>query len=299
MGSNDVGEIYDRMAVIRRERHTNVRESVAGAEAVADWGRYTWTYPSDRLGAATTAGYLLYKVAHPRASGGTPQTWPICRARRTDRASQGQSSGTIKHRPESPGRRLGHHVPRRRTCGSELPAALARRRIPDDDDAPDRCRAARPASRRMARPTRSTRAVSHKLGFGYCDGVGEQRTPEGCGYRDFGRSCIAMVDQASENGRGTARAPGSGSAEFEGVAEFVDDLASLAELQARLLAIDCREAARKSAMPIVVTVVGLAVLVASFPVALLVAGWLLASALKIHQGWAMLATSGAAMALGD
>ncbi len=42
-GSNDVDEIYHRMAVIRRELHTNVRESVAGAEAVVDWGRYTWT----------------------------------------------------------------------------------------------------------------------------------------------------------------------------------------------------------------------------------------------------------------
>ena len=54
----------------------------------------------------------------------------------------------------------------------------------------------------------------------------------------------------------------------------------------------------KSAVPIVLTVVGLAVMVGSVPVALLGAGWLLASALKIHQGWAMLLTAGAAMALG-
>jgi hypothetical protein len=92
--------------------------------------------------------------------------------------------------------------------------------------------------------------------------------------------------------------PGSGSAEYEGVAEFVDDLASLAELQARLAAADSREAARKSAVPIVLTVVGLTVVVASVPVALLGAGWLLASALKIHEGWAMLLTAGAALALG-
>ncbi len=39
-------------------------------------------------------------------------------------------------------------------------------------------------------------------------------------------------------------------------------------------------------------------MVASVPVALLGAGWLLASALKIHQGWAMLLTAGAAIALG-
>jgi predicted phage tail protein len=100
------------------------------------------------------------------------------------------------------------------------------------------------------------------------------------------------------NGRGTAREPGSSTAEFEGVAEFVDDLASLAELQAKLAAVDLRDAARKSAIPIVLTLVGLAVMVASVPVALLGAGWLLAFALKIHQGWAMLVTAGAAMALG-
>ncbi|MDR3637278.1 MAG: phage holin family protein [Isosphaeraceae bacterium] len=107
-----------------------------------------------------------------------------------------------------------------------------------------------------------------------------------------------MVDQASVNGRGTARAPGSSSAGYDGVAEFVDDLASLAELQAALAAMDFRDAARKSAVPIALTVLGLTAVVASVPVALLGAGWLLASALKIHLGWAMLLTAGAAMALG-
>jgi hypothetical protein len=105
-----------------------------------------------------------------------------------------------------------------------------------------------------------------------------------------------MVDQASVNGRATAHAPGSGWA--DGVAEFVDDLSSLAELQAKLAAVDFKDAARKSAVPIVLTVVGLTAVVASVPVALLGAGWLLASVLKIHQGWAMLLTAGAATALG-
>ena len=107
-----------------------------------------------------------------------------------------------------------------------------------------------------------------------------------------------MVDQASVNGRGATRVPGSSTAEFEGVAEFVDDLASLAELQAQLAAADFREAARKSAIPILLTGVGLAVIMASIPVALFAAGWLLALALKIHHGWGMLLTAGAAMALG-
>jgi hypothetical protein len=67
-GSNDVDEIYHRMAVIRRELHTNVRESVAGAEAVVDWGRYTWTYPWIALGAAAAVGYLVYTSGHQKVT---------------------------------------------------------------------------------------------------------------------------------------------------------------------------------------------------------------------------------------
>jgi len=67
-GSNDVDEIYYRMAVIRRELHTNVRESVAGAEAVVDWGRYTWTYPWIALGAAAAVGFLVYTSGHQRVT---------------------------------------------------------------------------------------------------------------------------------------------------------------------------------------------------------------------------------------
>ena len=106
-----------------------------------------------------------------------------------------------------------------------------------------------------------------------------------------------MVDQTSVNGRVAAGVPGSSSVGFDGVAEFVDDMASLAELQAKLAAVDFREAARKSAIPIALTVAGLAVIVASVPVALLGAAWLLASVLKVPQGWAMLLTAGLAIAL--
>ncbi len=70
-GSNDVDEIYNRMAVIRRELHTNVRESVAGAEAVVDWGRYTWTYPWIALGAAASVGFLVYTSGHQKVSADT------------------------------------------------------------------------------------------------------------------------------------------------------------------------------------------------------------------------------------
>ncbi len=69
--SNDVDDIYHRMAVIRRELHTNVRESVAGAEAFVDWGRYTWTYPWIALGAAAAAGYMIYTSGHQRVAADT------------------------------------------------------------------------------------------------------------------------------------------------------------------------------------------------------------------------------------
>jgi hypothetical protein len=69
--SNEVDEIYQRMAVIRRELHTNVRESVAGAEAVMDWGMYTWTYPWIAVGAAAAVGYLIYTSSHQTVAANT------------------------------------------------------------------------------------------------------------------------------------------------------------------------------------------------------------------------------------
>ncbi len=106
-----------------------------------------------------------------------------------------------------------------------------------------------------------------------------------------------MVDQTSVNGRATARESGPDAAHFDGFAAFVDDLASLAELQTQLAAADLRDAARKAAVPMALTVMGLTVITASVPVALFGAGRVLASALNIHEGWALLATSGAAVVL--
>jgi len=98
-GSNDVDEIYQRMAVIRRELHTNVRESVAGAEAVVDWGRYTWTYPWIALGAAAAVGFLVYTSGHQKgaadtasltdgAQPGEPIAGTMAKGRRRSRTAQ-------------------------------------------------------------------------------------------------------------------------------------------------------------------------------------------------------------------
>ena len=99
-GSNDVDVIYHRMAVIRRELHTNVRESVAGAEAVVDWGRYTWTYPWIAVGAAAVVGYLVYTGSRQRVTAdiasltdGTTAGEPVAgfRAKGQDRSRIGRN----------------------------------------------------------------------------------------------------------------------------------------------------------------------------------------------------------------
>ena len=107
-----------------------------------------------------------------------------------------------------------------------------------------------------------------------------------------------MVDQASVNGRDATRVPPPSSEEIGGIAEFVDALTSLAELQAKLAAIDFKDAARKSALPFAITLAALALMLSGILVALLGAGWLIATAMRIHQGWAMLLTAGVAMVAG-
>ena len=154
-GSNDIDEIYHRMAVIRRELHTNVRESVAGAEAVVDWGKYTWTYPWIALGAAAAVGYLVYTGSRQRVTtdiaslaDGTKAGEPVAGAR-----GRGQERSRT-------GRNLlltawEHPFPRGRQCGPELHAALARTTIPDQDDGADRCSRLRPGSEADGRAGRS------------------------------------------------------------------------------------------------------------------------------------------------
>jgi hypothetical protein len=52
-------DILRQMAAIRRDRLPEVRESVAEAGAIIDWGRYAWTYPWVLLGVAVGIGYSL------------------------------------------------------------------------------------------------------------------------------------------------------------------------------------------------------------------------------------------------
>ena len=70
--SSEVEEIYREMAAIRREPHDNVSESVAGAEAIVEWGRYAWMYPWVAMGAAAVTGYLIYTGSRRTAEIATP-----------------------------------------------------------------------------------------------------------------------------------------------------------------------------------------------------------------------------------
>ncbi len=85
------------MAAIRRERHEHVSESVAGAEAVMDWGRYTWMYPWIALGAAAAVGYLVYTGRHPKvgASDARPADGPLAAEPVAGASANGEERSTI------------------------------------------------------------------------------------------------------------------------------------------------------------------------------------------------------------
>ncbi len=107
-----------------------------------------------------------------------------------------------------------------------------------------------------------------------------------------------MVNQALTNGRGTDQRIDSRTPRDEGVGNFVEDLASLAELQARLAVVDVKDAARDLAVPILLTLISLVLVMASLPVAFFAAAWLLADALKLHQAWVLLLTAVGAIVFG-
>jgi hypothetical protein len=63
---NDIDEIRRRMAQIRRDLHQDVKEVVAGAEAVTDWRRYIRSHPWVAVGIAAGIGYLIVPKRRPR-----------------------------------------------------------------------------------------------------------------------------------------------------------------------------------------------------------------------------------------
>jgi len=104
-----------------------------------------------------------------------------------------------------------------------------------------------------------------------------------------------MADQAAISGNY------SGGQQPEGVvgsvSEFGSDIATLAELQGKLALIDFKECLAKALIPLALVAVGLIVLLGAVPVVLLGAAALLAAALKIGSGQAMLLTGGGVLVL--
>jgi len=87
-----------------------------------------------------------------------------------------------------------------------------------------------------------------------------------------------------------AGANGSGESVVGGIAEFGNDVATLFELQAKLVSLDLKDCLAKVTTPMLFAVTGMALALASLPVILFGVAFLLAALLKINQGWAMLLT---------
>jgi len=108
-----------------------------------------------------------------------------------------------------------------------------------------------------------------------------------------------MADQAAVSGGKTGSGT-NGSPEGRvvgGLADFGNDVATLAELQGKLALIDFKECLAKALIPLALVAVGLIVLLGAVPVVLLGAAALLAAALKIGSGQAMLLTGGGVLVL--
>ena len=98
-----------------------------------------------------------------------------------------------------------------------------------------------------------------------------------------------MASQASVNG-GFRTRPVEGV--ISSIGELTGDIASLAELQAKLTLIDAREAASRATWPTIVLVASAAALVAAVPVLMIGLAFVLANAFGIGQGAALLIVGG-------
>jgi hypothetical protein len=106
-----------------------------------------------------------------------------------------------------------------------------------------------------------------------------------------------MADQAAVRDGVAVDDSSDGAHLHDGVAEFLDDAVTLAELQAKLASLNLQEAARKATGPIGLVALGVTMLAASLIVALIGVALQLAAALNIHQGLAMMLTAGVAVAV--
>jgi len=108
-----------------------------------------------------------------------------------------------------------------------------------------------------------------------------------------------MADQAPLGGGSRTRAESRGNGSVVGsIAELGNDIMTLAELQAKLLALDLKECTAQAGTSLALILAGLTVMLASLPVAVLGVAYLVADALGIKPGWAMLLTVAVVLVLG-
>jgi len=106
-----------------------------------------------------------------------------------------------------------------------------------------------------------------------------------------------MADQAAVSGGNGVRIHAPIESVVGNLAEFGNDVASLAELQAKLAVIDLKESAGKAALPAVLAATGLVLLLAGLPVALMGIAGLLVKYAGLSEGWAYLLTGGVVLVL--
>lgn len=105
-----------------------------------------------------------------------------------------------------------------------------------------------------------------------------------------------MADQATVRGAGQpaaggAQANGNTGSVVGGIAEFGNDVATLAELQAKLAALDLKDSYERALVPILMIVAGLVFAVASLPVLIMGIAIVIARALELQDGWMMVLVS--------
>jgi len=98
------------------------------------------------------------------------------------------------------------------------------------------------------------------------------------------------ADGSKRNGSPEAQVVG-------GVAELGNDIATLVELQGKLAVADLKESLGKASVPIVLIAIGVCSLLGAVPVLLFGVAELVAVALNIGHGWALLLTSVVAMVI--
>jgi putative superfamily III holin-X len=108
-----------------------------------------------------------------------------------------------------------------------------------------------------------------------------------------------MADQTSVSGNGSRFGSTPAASVVSNLADFGSDVATLAELQARLLALELKQTSQKAMVPVGLLAGAVALLLACLPVALIGASELLASAMQLsYRGWAYLIVAGIALVIG-